>query len=142
LDRKSKKVFPSIEYFQNPARQAWLRKNLPYVMGRGFEYQVMNYLRKRGFYVVRKFGSWGEEDLVAILPRGELNGVRVAQVWFIQCKYSKQKKTTPTEDMTLEERKKLVEKAKKFGAYAVFAGVEAPGTRPRLYFRFLEDFQK
>jgi len=129
----------SIEYFQNPKRQEWLRKNLPYIMGRSFEYQVMNYLRKRGWSVVRKFGSWGEEDLIATFPRGEQNGVRVVQVWYIQCKYSKQGETKP-EDMPLEERRKFVEKARKHGGYAMFAGVGKPDTRPRLYFRFLEDF--
>jgi len=135
---KSKELRLSVEYYRNQEKYL----STPYKIGRAFEYSVMEHLRRRGWYCIRKFASIGEEDLVAILDRGVNDqGVKVSQVWFIQCKFSKHGMTKP-EDMTLEERRKLVEKANKYGAYAIFAGVQPPGTRPRLYFRFLEDFQK
>jgi len=126
----------SIEYLRNQKKYL----SQPYVIGRGFEYQVMKHLRKQGWYVIRKFGSWGEEDLVAIKSVDRL--LILAKVWFIQCKYSR-KKATSMFDMPKFQRRKLVEKAKRYGAEPIFAGVKEPGKRPRMYFeRIYADYEK
>ena len=105
----------SEEYFR------WIKehhKNEPYIKGRNFEYSCMRKLRKYGYYVVRKFGSKGHEDLVAFK-----NG----EVLMIQCKWSKSRTTKPQQF----ELQGLIDLAKKYGALAVFAGVR----RHRMYFQ-------
>lgn len=42
-----------------------------YVKGRNFEYRVQNYLRKKGYYVIRAYGSKGMYDLIAIPPSND-----------------------------------------------------------------------
>ena len=46
--------------------------NRNYVKGRNFEYAVMRYLRKRGFYCMRAYGSKGLYDVIAIPNRDTL----------------------------------------------------------------------
>lgn len=43
--------------------------NKNYVKGRNFEYAVMRYLRKRGYYCMRAYGSKGLYDVIAIPNR-------------------------------------------------------------------------
>jgi len=43
--------------------------NKNYVKGRNFEYAVMRYLRKRGYYCMRAYGSKGLYDVIAIPSR-------------------------------------------------------------------------
>lgn len=105
----------SVEYYN------WLKKhhkNEPYIKGRNFEYSCMRKLRKHGYYVVRKFGSKGHEDLVAFK-----NG----QVLMIQCKWSKSRDTKPNQF----DLNGLIQLALKHGALAVFAGVR----KHRMYFQ-------
>ena len=40
-----------------------------YVIGRGFEYRVMNFFRKNSYYCMRAFGSKGLVDVIAIPPK-------------------------------------------------------------------------
>lgn len=42
-----------------------------YQIGRRFEYRVQNYLRKKGYYVIRAYGSKGMYDLIAIPPNND-----------------------------------------------------------------------
>ena len=105
----------SVEYYR------WLKKNhknIPYIKGRNFEYRCMRKLRKLGFYVVRKFGSKGHEDLVAF---------RRGLVLMIQCKWSSSGNTKPTQF----DLKGLIELAPKYGALPIFAGVR----NGRMYFQ-------
>ncbi len=39
-----------------------------YIIGRRFEYRVMDYLRSKGYYCIRSYGSKGTFDVIAI-PR-------------------------------------------------------------------------
>jgi len=39
-----------------------------YVRGRNFEYSVMGFFRKRGYYCMRAYGSKGLYDIIAIPP--------------------------------------------------------------------------
>lgn len=39
-----------------------------YVSGRNFEYRVMRYLRKNGYYCIRAYGSKGLFDIIAVPP--------------------------------------------------------------------------
>ena len=105
----------SNEYFEALKKYS---KNQPYIQGRNFEYACMRKLRKLGYYVVRKFGSKGHEDLVAF---------RVNTVLMIQCKHSKVRDTKPT-DFDLDG---LIKLAKKYGAFAIFAGIR----NHRMYFQ-------
>jgi len=45
--------------------------NRNYVKGRNFEYAVMRYLRKRGYYCIRAYGSKGLYDVIAIPTKEE-----------------------------------------------------------------------
>ena len=38
----------------------------PYIKGRRFEYKVMSFFEKLGFYVIRSAGSKGDFDIIAI----------------------------------------------------------------------------
>ena len=40
--------------------------NQNYVKGRNFEYRVMNFLRKRGYFCMRSYGSKGLFDIMAV----------------------------------------------------------------------------
>lgn len=40
-----------------------------YIRGRAFEYQVMTWFRKRGYYCMRAYGSKGLYDIIAIPPK-------------------------------------------------------------------------
>ena len=42
--------------------------NKNYVKGRNFEYRVMAFLRKHGYYCIRSYGSKGPFDVIAIPP--------------------------------------------------------------------------
>ena len=55
-----------------------------YVKGRAFEYRTQNYLRKKGYYVLRAYASKGVYDLLAVPPFHE----EVKDKWTlgIQCK--------------------------------------------------------
>jgi len=103
----------STKYYQ------WLKKHPKevsfYRIGRAFEYATMNKLRKFGFYCIRKFGSKGFEDIIAIRNNRDFS----SQVLFVQCKYSRYQNTKP-ENFDL---KGLIALAPKYGALAVFAGV-------------------
>ena len=44
-----------------------------YAKGRAFEYRVQNHLRKKGYYVIRSYGSKGLYDLIAIPPSNDKN---------------------------------------------------------------------
>jgi len=88
-----------------------------YRQGRAFEYATMAKLRSLGYYCVRKFGSKGFEDVVAL---------KFGKVAFIQCKHSKWRDTAPSQfDLS-----GLLHLAKRFGALPVFAGVR----KHRMYF--------
>jgi len=110
----------SKEYYE------WLKRNKPivdpYRLGRAFEYRVMKRLRTLGYYCVRKFGSKGEEDIVAWKHLNFL---------FIQCKWSRERDTKP-ENYDLRGLIALVDT---YGGYAVFAGVK----KHRMYFAFWLD---
>ena len=43
--------------------------NKNYVRGRAFEYSVMAFFRKRGYYCLRAYGSKGLYDVIAIPPK-------------------------------------------------------------------------
>jgi len=110
----------SIEYFD------WLKnhpekRNKLYEQGRNFEYAVMKKLKRHGFYCIRKFGSKGFEDVVAV--KGGL-------VLFIQCKHSRWHDTTPERSIKQEDRKGLIDLARRHMATAAFAGVK----NHRMYF--------
>ena len=49
--------------------------NRNYVKGRNFEYAVMRYLRKRGYYCMRAYGSKGLYDVIAI-PNRDYGGLK------------------------------------------------------------------
>lgn len=105
----------STEYYR------WL-KNHPekihlYRQGRAFEYAVMKKLRSLGYYCVRKFGSKGFEDVVAL---------KFGTVAFVQCKHSKWRDTKPTQF----DLGGLINLSRRFGALPVFAGVR----KHRMYF--------
>ena len=54
-----------------------------YEIGRRFEYRVQNYLRAKGYYVVRSYASKGVYDLIAIPPtNGDFQNYPLG----IQCK--------------------------------------------------------
>ena len=40
-----------------------------YVKGRNFEYRVMKFLRMKGYYCMRAYGSKGLYDIIAIPPK-------------------------------------------------------------------------
>ena len=42
--------------------------NKNYVKGRNFEYRIISYLRKKGYYCLRAYGSKGLVDILAIRP--------------------------------------------------------------------------
>jgi len=94
-------------------------KNQPYIKGRNFEYRVMRRLRKMGYFVHRKFGSKGHEDLIAFNKRGD--------ILLIQCKWSSYGETKPQR----YDLKGLIKLAEKYGAFAIFAGVR----KHRMYFK-------
>lgn len=50
--------------------------NRNYVCGRNFEYRVIAYLRKLGYYCLRAYGSKGLYDVIAIPPLDNLNTVQ------------------------------------------------------------------
>lgn len=54
--------------------------NKNYQKGRNFEYRVMGYLRKLGYYCIRAYASKGLFDIIAVPNRGE--------TLMIQAKYS------------------------------------------------------
>jgi len=121
-------VNKSTKYYQ------WL-KNHPqeislYKIGRNFEYATMKKLRKHGFYCVRKFGSKGFEDIIAIRRTEILSRynekLSFGEVLFVQCKYSRYQDTFP-KNFDLEG---LIKLAEKYGALAIFAGVR----KRRMYF--------
>jgi len=106
----------------------WLRKhhkNEPYIKGRNFEYSCMRKLRKHGYYVVRKFGSKGHEDLVAFKTTYYDEPKTI--VLMIQCKWSKNRNTKPTQFDLLG----LIKLAERYGALAIFAGIR----KHRMYFQ-------
>ena len=43
--------------------------NKNYIRGRAFEYSVMAFFRKRGYYCLRAYGSKGLYDVIAIPPK-------------------------------------------------------------------------
>jgi len=71
-----------------------------YVKGRNFEYRVSNYLRKKGYYVIRAYGSKGLYDLLAIPPT---NDKMHNYPLMIQCKTNGYIK--PSERQLLKENK-------------------------------------
>jgi len=42
--------------------------NQNYVKGRNFEYRIMDFLRKRGYFCMRAYGSRGAFDIIAVPP--------------------------------------------------------------------------
>lgn len=44
-----------------------------YEIGRRFEYRIIAYLRKKGYYCLRAFASKGLYDIIAIPPINQLN---------------------------------------------------------------------
>jgi Holliday junction resolvase len=104
-----------------------------YRRGRAFEYRVMDYFRKLGFFVMRSAGSHGPVDLVA-LKKGstwvmdDLDvGKRLTQevhVVFIQCKTDGK--------MLLEERSSLLELARQVGAKAFVISISRGSKRGAL----------
>lgn len=47
--------------------------NKNYIKGRTFEYRIQNYLRGKGYYVIRAYGSKGVYDLIAVPPTNHLS---------------------------------------------------------------------
>jgi Holliday junction resolvase len=85
-----------------------------YKRGRNFEYEVRDYYRALGYYVVRSANSKGLADLVA-LKKGE--------VLLIQCKLNGL--------IGSKERKEFVELAEKVGAKPIIAWKEHGKLRKR-----------
>jgi len=73
-----------------------------YTKGRAFEYQVMRYLRKRGWMVARTAGSHGPFDIFA---------ARNGKTWLIQAKMKGK--------LTLHELAKLLKVANASGALPI-----------------------
>ena len=81
--------------------------NKNYVKGRNFEYAVMRYLRKRGYYCMRAYGSKGLYDVIAIPNRDTIGQESLDEYGFdykvpllVQAKYNG---TVPK-----QEREKLI----------------------------------
>lgn len=72
--------------------------NKNYIKGRSFEYRIVAYLRNRGYYVQRSYGSKGVFDILAIPPKKHGNNRSLA----IQAKNQKGKLyITPAERLQL-----------------------------------------
>ena len=56
-----------------------------YIKGRNFEYRVMAYLRKLGYYCIRSYASAGLYDIIAVSPRIDFNP---GATLMIQAKYN------------------------------------------------------
>ena len=69
--------------------------NKNYVKGRNFEYRVQNYLRKKGYYVIRSYGSKGLYDLIAVPPKGQTLMIQAKSNGYIK----------PLERKSLEENR-------------------------------------
>ena len=87
--------------------------NKNYVKGRNFEYAVMRYLRKRGYYCMRAYGSKGLYDVIAVPNRSTLGqesldngGVMIPDLvtLLVQAKYN--------DYVPKQEREKLAENDK------------------------------
>lgn len=116
----------STEYF------AWLKKNYKnknYIKGRNFEYRTMRALRKLGYYCVRKFGSKGYEDILAVSGR-KWN----MKILFVQCKWRSKRDSKPEQ----YELQGLIDLANKYNGFAIFAGIKSVGKSRRLYFMFFK----
>jgi len=62
--------------------------NKNYVKGRTFEYRTQNFLRKKGYYVIRAYGSKGLYDLIAVPSRTITKYQYPKLPLLIQCKYN------------------------------------------------------
>lgn len=83
--------------------------NKGYERGRAFEYKMMTYYRRRGYYVTRSAGSHGAADLVAVKKN--------ERPIFIQCK-------TGTAKVDMDEHNKLFRAALGAGARAIIVSKE------------------
>jgi len=70
--------------------------NKNYQAGRNFEYRVMRYFEKKGYYCMRSAGSKGQIDVVAIPTEIKTN----VDVLLIQCKHGAK--------ISKKEREKLI----------------------------------
>ena len=78
--------------------------NRNYISGRTFEYRVLYYFRKLGFYCLRAYGSKGLYDIIAIPPQRKEHFHNYPLL--IQCKKTKNGYVAPTELKKLKENQK------------------------------------
>ena len=79
-----------------------------YVKGRRFEYSVMAFFRKRGYYCIRSYGSKGLYDLICIPP-----STNKSLPLMVQAKYNGY--------VPKEERERLKENAEKWYGLPIIA---------------------
>jgi Holliday junction resolvase len=84
--------------------------NKGYERGRAFEYKMVTYFKRRGYYVTRSAGSHGAADLVAVKKN--------QRPIFVQCK-------TGAAKVDMEEHNKLFHAALAAGARAIIVSKEA-----------------
>jgi len=90
-----------------------------YKLGRAFEYRVKDFLKGKGFWVIRSPRSAGIVDLIAL---------KKGLILFIQCKRNGQ--------LSLEERNELFELSESVGAIPLLAGM--PGARGITFWKITE----
>jgi len=95
-----------------------------YVSGRGFEYRVLNWLRDRGYYVVRSYASKGIFDLVATPPKSS----RFRGTFLIQAKYSRTGKVK----ISSKEKSRLAASSRRYSATCILAYNENRSLRFKL----------
>lgn len=84
--------------------------NRSYKIGRNFEYRIRNWLIRRGYYVIRSYGSHGAFDLVAVPPKSS----RLRRTLLIQAKYSGKNKV----QISPEEKRRLANEARRLQGFS------------------------
>lgn len=83
--------------------------NKNYETGYRFENRVRHWLKDRGYYVIRAYGSKGTFDLVAVPPKNS----RLSRAILIQAKYSRKNKV----QISTEEKDRLADAARRYKGF-------------------------
>jgi len=90
-----------------------------YKAGVKFERRVMKLLRKHGWHVMRRYGSWAEKTIYGKVGT-DITAYKFGIYLIITCKYHRNRPSVPFDD---PDWKNMVKYAATFGAIPVFAGV-------------------
>ena len=108
--------------------------NRNYVKGRNFEYRIIKWLRNKGYYVIRSYGSKGTFDLVAVPPTNS----RLSKALLVQAKFSGKNKL----QVTADEKARLANEARRYKAFCCLVFNEKRKLKWRLVYPYYYDTRR